>query len=342
MDSQSGVRIPYGIILFVAVISILSLILSSISIIGMFKHTEGAGHPSIFEFPAGTYRSDFDEDAYIWFDENETNAAYFKVYRGNHLHSDNGFSANRSIVFPDTINAATVPCCKYIVGGTRLERTMDYDVDVWNDGSLSPSFVENTFLNAASKWEIASGRNLYGTQHKRAGAGIYKNGRNQVAFGALNVGIDNALAVSAMWIRCGDHTSTLNACPTLRETYEWDMMFDFVNYEWGDASYDSNKVDFEVVVTHEFGHPTGLDDHSSPASCKYSTMWGTVKIGDASKRRVDSDSAQCARKLYSSPTPPPPSSSSSPPPPHQPNSEGTLVIPSVFAIVFFIDCILFF
>lgn len=327
MNHTSGLRISYTVVLLLGAMSVSSLVLSLISIINLFQHTEGVGHPSVFEFPSGTYRSDFDEDVYIWFDENGTNAAYFRVYRGNHLHSNSGY-ANRS-VFPDVISAATVPCCKYIAGGARLERTMDYDVDVWNDGSLSPSFVERTFLNSASKWEMASGRNLFGTQHKRAGAGIHKNGRNQVAFGELNVGIDNALAVSAMWLRCGDHMSTLSACPTLRETYEWDMMFDFVNYDWGDASYDPNKVDFESVVIHEFGHPTGLDDLSSSPSCDYSTMSGSIKIGDASKRRVDSDSAQCSRNLYSASVPPHTS--------QPPNSGGVSIIPSVFVIAFLLS-----
>ncbi len=114
------------------------------------------------------------------------------------------------------------------------------------------------------------------------------DGKNEVMFGEISD--PGAIAIAIVW-------GIFGGPPQNRELVEWDVVFDNVDYLWGDGSQDPTVMDFENIATHEFGHAVGLNDlYGSQYSEQ--TMYGYANYGETKKRTLAAGDINGAKTLY--------------------------------------------
>lgn len=114
------------------------------------------------------------------------------------------------------------------------------------------------------------------------------DGKNEVMFGEIsNPGV---IAVAIVW-------GIFRGPPSTRELIEWDVVFDNIDYPWGDGTLDSTVMDFENIATHEFGHSVGLDDLYT-TECSEQTMYGRAAYGETKKQTLEVGDKKGIQQLY--------------------------------------------
>lgn len=114
------------------------------------------------------------------------------------------------------------------------------------------------------------------------------DGKNEVMFGDISE--PGAIAVAIVW-------GIFGGPPQNRELVEWDVVFDNVDYLWGDGNLDPTVMDFENIATHEFGHAVGMDDlYASQYSEQ--TMYGYATYGETKKRTLEAGDINGVKTLY--------------------------------------------
>jgi hypothetical protein len=75
------------------------------------------------------------------------------------------------------------------------------------------------------------------------------------------------------------------------------MIFNHINYNFGDATLNNNVMDFYSILVHEFGHVLGLGDIYS-SSCTSVSMYGYSSEGQIGKRTLEQSDKNGIRALY--------------------------------------------
>lgn len=104
-----------------------------------------------------------------------------------------------------------------------------------------------------------------------------------------NIDSSGAIAVTIVW-------GYFSGPPRFRELIEWDVVFDNVDYTFGDATLDSSVMDFLNIATHEFGHAAGMGHPES--TCTEETMYAYSDFGETKKRDLNAGDIAGVVALY--------------------------------------------
>jgi len=141
-------------------------------------------------------------------------------------------------------------------------------------------------------WDSQVAFNVFGNQDLSSVVdGVDTNstdGKNEVMYG--NISNQGVIAMAVVW-------GIFSGPPFARELVEWDVIFDNVDYPWGDATIDSTVMDFENIATHEFGHAAGMGDLYE-GTCSEQTMYGYASYGETKKRTLEAGDIKGIQGLY--------------------------------------------
>lgn len=112
--------------------------------------------------------------------------------------------------------------------------------------------------------------------------------KNEVMFGQISD--PNVIAVAIVW-------GIFSGPPAGRELVEYDIVFNNVDYLWGDAMVNPEVMDFENIATHEFGHAAGMADLYQ-SQCSEQTMYGYASYGEVKKRTLEIGDINGIQNLY--------------------------------------------
>ncbi len=186
----------------------------------------------------------------------------------------------------------TSTCYGFLAKGAKWKTIEDYRVNTTNTEGLSGSFILSTASAGVDEWETYGG-NIFGSQISDNTAS-YNNGdldgENTLSFGSIpETGV---IAVASVW-------GYFRGPPGSRELVEWDILLDQVDFEWGNATIDSSKMDVQNIVTHELGHAAGMGDLYQ-TECYLETMYGYSSEGETIKRDLYDGDIAGIKELYGS------------------------------------------
>lgn len=175
-------------------------------------------------------------------------------------------------------------CYGFFAKGARWKTTEQYAVAADVDSAAVSRDLET--------WDSQVAFDIFGSQDTSFvvdGADTSSpDGHNEVMWGDIST--DGAIAVTIVW-------GVFSGPPQDRYLAEWDVVFDNVDYAWGDATVDPSVMDFENIATHEFGHAAGLVDLYE-SQCSEQTMYGYADYGETKKRDLDVGDVNGIKKLY--------------------------------------------
>lgn len=175
-------------------------------------------------------------------------------------------------------------CYSFLANGAKWKNTEPYVVASDVDAAAVARDLE--------AWDSQVSFNIFGNQDTVSvvdGADTSSpDGMNEVMWG--DVSTDGAIAVAIVW-------GVFSGKPSWRYLAEWDVVFDNVDYAWGDADLDPTVMDFENIATHEFGHAVGLADLYE-SGCSEQTMYGYADYGETAKRTLEVGDINGVTELY--------------------------------------------
>lgn len=175
-------------------------------------------------------------------------------------------------------------CYDFLANGARWRTTESYVV--------APDIDSVAVARDLDAWDSRVAFNIFGNQDIVSivdGADTASpDGKNEVMFG--DISSDGAIAVAIVW-------GIFRGPPKARELVEYDVVFDNVDYVWGDAAVDPSVMDFENIATHEFGHTAGLSDLYE-SQCSAQTMYGYADYGETGKRTLEIGDINGITALY--------------------------------------------
>jgi len=190
--------------------------------------------------------------------------------------------------------------CYAYIGGTpiRWKIAENYLIDPTNSSGLDHALIVNQIQNAISRWDDQTGTTIFGGEVfgivDRGSIGNSANGQNEWVFDTIDD--PGVIAVTIVW-------GIFSGPPRNRELREWDMVFDDVDFQWGDAGpTDENALgntavmDFLNILVHEFGHAAGMGHPSD--TCTEETMFRFAEEGETKKRTLHTGDIAGIKELY--------------------------------------------
>lgn len=178
--------------------------------------------------------------------------------------------------------------------GVKWKTTEDLIIDTSYPNGLTQEFVESTIIDSAQTWQDSAGSDLFGSITTLSCDGIDEtspDGINEIMFGDYSE--EGVIAVTIIW-------GVFGGPPKSREIVEFDMLFDSVDFVWGDASMVSSVMDLQNIATHELGHGFGLGDLYD-SSDNLETMYGYATEGETLKRTLHYGDVIGIQSLYGAP-----------------------------------------
>jgi len=176
--------------------------------------------------------------------------------------------------------------------GVYWKVTEGYVVDPTNIDGMSDSFVTDTTATSFETWDSEVDFDVFGDEDINStvdGADTESpDGKNEVMFGSIDS--PGAIAVAIVW-------GIFSGPPSQRKIVEYDVVFDDVDYDWGDADDNSSLMDYQAIATHEFGHSAGLDDLYDD-ECSEETMFGFGSEGETFQRTLNAGDITGINELY--------------------------------------------
>lgn len=150
---------------------------------------------------------------------------------------------------------------------------------------VGPQIDVNAILSSTTEWDNHTRADLFGgyTVTSTADFDEYPDGKNEYSYG--NYSQSGVIAVTRIWYT--RYTKSI---------VEYDVMFDS-DFTWGDATQNSNLMDWQNIATHETGHGLGLGDVYQSA-CSEVTMYGYSSEGEIIKRDLAQPDITALQKLY--------------------------------------------
>ena len=190
-------------------------------------------------------------------------------------------SVHESVVvtyaIPPTDNSLTNPDYKLL--RFHWFSTANYYINPSNPYGFSSSTVVSTLTASANTWDVQTSFQVFyyvGTTTRTAGV---RDGYNVVSWGSYQAGV---IAVTYIWARGKRVLET----DTRMNTY----------YSWS-VSGEAGKMDVQNIMTHEFGHWTGLADLYNDADY-WLTMYGYGNFGETYKRTLGLGDILGLQKVY--------------------------------------------
>jgi hypothetical protein len=166
--------------------------------------------------------------------------------------------------------------------------TVTYVINPKNPQGLSTNFIGSAISPSAETWDDGTVTELFNdayTYDSKARFGK-RDGKNVLAFG--NYRTRGVIAVTYTWY-------TTFPLPRI---LEFDVLFD-TDFQWGDATKESSKMDLQNIATHEIGHGIGLADLYNN-DCMAVTMYGYSTEGEIEKRSLEVPDILGLQSLYGS------------------------------------------
>jgi hypothetical protein len=196
--------------------------------------------------------------------QDEDSPQFQRVQVMAHVHWEN---AEAEEDFQQTTNAATT-CYAFNAVGAFWKKTEDYILTTTNTEGLTDSQVDSAFKRSVAAWlDNIPNHQVVGSRLDQESDGVSTNepdGKNELVFGPISTP-----GVIAVTITYGIFSGTI----ANRQIMEWDMILNQRDYNFGDASVSSSKMDLESIIIHEFGHALGLADEYD-SKCSHVTMYG--------------------------------------------------------------------
>jgi hypothetical protein len=145
--------------------------------------------------------------------------------------------------------------------------TANYYVNPSNSYGFSANDVTNVVQTSTGTWDAETSGSVFSYEGITALAAGSGDGTNVVSWGSYQAGV---IAVTFIWSQGS-------------QIVETDLMLN-TNYGWS-LSGESNKMDAQNILTHEFGHWAGLNDlYKKPDS--WLTMYGYSNYGVTFQRTL--------------------------------------------------------
>ena len=172
-------------------------------------------------------------------------------------------------------------CYGYLASGAKWKTVEPYVVDPDNTQGLDASFISSNVELNIEKWEAAAGQQIIGAESVGQTDGADSTSPdyvNEFQFGSIDT--PGAIAVTTVW-------GIFRGPPSQRELVEWDMVLDQQDFQWtADGTVDTDKMDFNNIVTHELGHAVGMADLYT-SDCSEQTMYGYADYGETKKQTLE-------------------------------------------------------
>lgn len=113
---------------------------------------------------------------------------------------------------------------------------------------------------------------------------------NEILFGDISQA--GVIAMCTVW-------GIFGGPPKTRELVAFDIIFDNVDFTWGNADDDMTVMDVQNIATHEIGHALGLADlYESTEVVMEQTMYGYATQGETKKRTLAAGDIAGVQALY--------------------------------------------
>lgn len=172
-------------------------------------------------------------------------------------------------------------CFSLLAKGAKWKTTEKYITDTDVNTTLTETSLET--WDSEVGFDIFGFRNVTGTVDGADEAS--PDGKNEVMFEDL--GVTSTVAYTIVW-------GIFRGNPKNRELVEWDVVFNS-NYDWS-LSGEDNKMDYQNVATHEFGHALGLGHPDD--GCVDETMYRFVSKGETKKHDLNAGDITGVNEIY--------------------------------------------
>lgn len=186
----------------------------------------------------------------------------------------------------------TSACYGFLSKGARWKITEPYILEATNSSGLSAEYIASTSASSMNTWDNQVPFNIFGSRAEGVVDGadtVAPDGKNEIFFGPISD--SGVIAVTIVW-------GYFSGSASQRSLLEYDMIFDDMDFRWGDASADPTVMDFQNITTHELGHAAGMADLYT-TSCNRETMYGYATEGETQKRDLNLGDITGVKKLYS-------------------------------------------
>ena len=190
-------------------------------------------------------------------------------------------------------------CYSFIAGSAiKWNVAENYLIDPTNSSGLDTALIVNKVQEAIFTWDSQTGPAIFGPEVlgivDRASIGNSANGQNEWVFDTIDD--PGVIAYTVVW-------GIFSGPPRNRELREWDMVFDDVDFDWGDAGPTNENalgntevMDFLNILVHEFGHAAGMGHPGD--TCTEETMFRYATEGETKKRTLFAGDIAGIKKLY--------------------------------------------
>jgi hypothetical protein len=205
---------------------------------------------------------------------NETNQVQFIMIESIEYESIMYDDFNQSSIGQSSTVGNDQRCFGFIRSRTTWNTRKDFYVDTRGNHCMSDSFIQCSLRQAADVWQSVLVFKPFGDIIlTNIDTGISQNLRNEVTFGLIDTpGYEKSIAITATWWNGNTFT-------------EWDQMYN-TYYNYGDADYNNQLMDFLQIAVHEMGHCLGLIDIANPL-CRYQTvMFAYASNGQTHNRNI--------------------------------------------------------
>ena len=199
---------------------------------------------------------------------------------------------------PDKDKDEEINYYTFIFNGVNWKNPENYILDAQSGVSyeLTSDEIKTTISTSFSTWENGDpegqGFDIFGEEIEGVVDGAdfdQPDGKNEIYFASIED--SGVIAFCNVW-------AVVRGPPKSKQLVEFDIVFDNVDFDWGNADvYGNSVMDLQNIATHEIGHALGLGDIYPEMydkledlnEAKEQTMYGYALPGEIKKRTLDDD-----------------------------------------------------
>jgi len=162
--------------------------------------------------------------------------------------------------------------------------TVEYWINPTNTYGISDSNVVNAIQTSANTWDVETSYEVFSYKGTTTNLAGKYDGYNVVSWDTYSQA--NVIAVTFIWYTRGGRIGRILETDTLMN----------VHFAWS-LSGETDKMDVQNIMTHEFGHWCGLNDLYRDKDY-WLTMYGYASYGETYKRDLGLGDILGLQKVY--------------------------------------------